>query len=223
MLSIITVNFNSYDWLDLLLESIERFTTCPYEIIVVDNSENPQKIGVKQILNHSNLGHGTGLNQGVKEISYDHTLFLDVDCHALSYGWEKPFFELTETYDVIGGKGSPEKPIRPACMFLRSEIAKKYDWRATEGYQGQRITPNGRDVAIQAYYRMLEDNVSIKLLEPQKSQYMTVNGEEWVLDGKRTFYHHWRSTWLHKRQEDFKEDLFEDKRKLFSLIPWRVI
>ncbi len=224
MLSIVTVNFNSYDWLNILLESLELFTKCPYEIIVVDNSCKPLKLNnLKQIINYENVGHGEGLNQGIKEAAFDFVLFLDVDCHALSHEWEKPFFELAKEYDVIGGKGSPQKPIRPSCMFLKKEIAQKYDWRATPGYRGVRITPEGHDVAIQGFYQMQRDNVSIKLLEPQKSQYNTINGEEWIIDGKRTFYHHWSGTWLQERQMDFAQNLIEDKEKLFSLIPWRLI
>jgi GT2 family glycosyltransferase len=51
---------------------------------------------LKQIINYENVGHGEGLNQGIKEAAFDFVLFLDVDCHALSHEWEKPFFELAK-------------------------------------------------------------------------------------------------------------------------------
>lgn len=65
--------------------------------------------------------------------------------------------------------------------------------------------------------------LTFKLLEPQKSLYNTINGEEWAIDNKRLIYHHWSGTWLENRQKDFKENLFDDKQKLFNSLPWRTL
>ena len=225
MLSIITVTWNSYDWLDLLLESLERFTSCKYNVIVVDNSVNPIKVpNVHQIINYENIGHGAGLNLGASCVENEFTMFLDVDCHALCHGWDQYFINLINEFDVIGGKGVPQKPIRPACMFMKTEIAKKYDWRDTPGYKGVRITPNGHDVAGLAFHQMVADNVSIKLLEPHKSHYESLNGEEFWIDEKPLIFHSWSGTWLEARQVDFPDNnLLDDKKRLFSQIPWRIL
>lgn len=225
MLSIVTVNWNSYDWLDLLIESIRIYTTCSYEIVVVDNSETPIPVpNVCHIQNHKNIGHGAGLNLGVQHTNMPYVMFLDVDCHVLCHGWEQPFLKLMQEFDVIGGKGVPAKPIRPACLCLKQSLAKEYDWQATKGYCGERGGVPGFDVAIKAYHQMLEENRSVKLLEPHKSHYKTVKGEEYEIDGKRLVYHNWSSTYLKIRQHDFpNNDLFEDKKMLFSKIPWRTI
>ena len=225
MISIITVSWNSYDFLYLLIESLALYSRLPYELIVIDNSTNKQsirKVHVKQFHMSENIGHGPGLNQGVKMASFPFVMLLDVDTHILGHNWEDPFIKKMEEFDVIGGRGVSVKPIRPACMFMKKEFAH-YDWRSTDGYKGHRITPEGTDVAIRAYYQMIEDGVKIGFLEHGPNRYGTHTGEEWMIDNKPLVYHHWSGTWLAKRQEDFPDvDLFKEKQKLFSSIPWRM-
>jgi GT2 family glycosyltransferase len=232
MISIITVNFNSYDFLNILLESLQIYSSLPHHTIVIDNSENPQKINtVNQIITGFNTGHGTGLNLGVLhalKYYYNDTyiMFLDVDCHILSHRWEIPLIESMKEYDLIGAKGVSAKPIRPACMFMKQEIARN-NWDSTEGYRGERITPaseNNFDVAISAYHKIIASGKKVGFLETQPNRYGTINGEEYGLNGKPLCYHHWSGTWLKERQKDFpNNDLIEDKNKLFSRIPWHLL
>lgn len=227
MISIITVNWNSYDFLALLVESLAIYSTVKYELIVIDNSILKQDIvelNVSQHLMSENTGHGPGLNYGVNFAQYEFVMFLDVDTHILCKNWHEPFIEMMNHYDVIGGRGVPAKPIRPACMFMKKDISKLYDWRATEGYKGHRLTPEGYDVAIAAFYKMQQDGLKIGFLEAAQNRYKTHTGEEWCIDGKSLVYHHWSGTWLKKRQEDFPDiNLFDEKYKLFSKIPWRIL
>ncbi len=226
MISIVTVTWNSYDWLGILLESINLYTKIDHEIIVVDNSSKPEPIkNVKHIVNKENIGHGEGLNLGIKHASYPFILILDVDCHILCHNWENQFLELINDYDVIGGMGVPRKPIRPACMFLKSEIAQKYDLSATPGYAGIRGDVPGFDVAIQAYYKMLDDNIKIKLIESIPSRYQTISGEEWCLKTP-VVYHHWSGPSMHlecRKNDYFGQSLENNKQKLFNQIPWRIL
>ena len=149
-------------------------------------------------------------------------MFMDADFHFIQSGWENAFLGLMEKYDVVGGRGVPEKPIRPACMFMKRRIAIAYDWRDTPGYKGHRVTPDGFDVAIKAYHRMVQDKVPMLLLEAQSNRYGTLNGEEWCVDGVPYVYHHWHGTHLRERQVDFPDNnLMTDKELLFSKIPWR--
>lgn len=231
MINIIVVNWNAYDFLWLLIESLQRYSSVPHEVIVIDNSEKRLRINEKnvyQFFTPSNIGHGNGLNQGVIKANEmfpkaPFIMFLDVDCHILCHQWEQKFIKSMKTHDVIGGKGPVSKPIRPACMFMKKNIAQSYDWTASEGYQGNRVTPGGFDVAIKAYHYMLHQNVKIGFLESQKNRFGTVNGEEYCIDGKPLVYHHWHGSSLHIRKEDFPEvDLEEDKAKLFERVPWRV-
>jgi hypothetical protein len=106
---------------------------------------------------------------------------------------------------------------------MRTKDARLYDWRATPGYKGHRITPDGYDVGVKAYLEMVFEGKNIKFMEVHKpSRYLTANGEEYKLqDYNDIVYHHWHGTHLRQRQVDYPEvDLIADKKKLFGLIPW---
>lgn len=230
MIAIVTVNWGGYDWLNLLIQSVSIFSTEPYRIVVVDNNTAIQRIQTKeiiQIMPMGNIGHGEGLNEGMVEAAKLYPEFimaLDVDCHFLKSGWEKAFRSMMYEYDIVAGRGVPVKPIRPACMFMRPWVGTKYDWRATKDYKGNRVTPEGRDVAIGAYYKIKEENTALGFIESRPSRYKTLNGEEWCVNGVPYVYHHWHGTHLTERQVDFPEhDLLADKDRLFGQIPWQLI
>ena len=74
MISIVTVNWNSYDWLNLMIESLQWYSQIEWELIVVDNSIEKKIIdapNVKQYKMPENRGHGGGLNYGAKNVQFD--------------------------------------------------------------------------------------------------------------------------------------------------------
>ena len=224
MISIITVNWQSYDFLSILIESLELFSSFKYELVVIDNSIEKKEVSrtnVKWIPQESNIGHGQGLNEGSKHVIYPYVMFLDVDVHFLKRGWEESFLKLMVENDVVGAEGVPEKPIRPACMMMKKGIATKYDWSPTPGYKGHRVNPDGFDVAISAYHKMIKDNVKISFMNSYPNRYGTLTGEEWGIE-EPIVYHHWHGSHTKERQVDFKIDLESEKLKLFSSIPWRL-
>lgn len=230
MITIITVNWNAYDFLYLMIESLQRFSTLPYDLIVIDNSINKLKVTehkVHQFFMPNNIGHGRGLNNGCEK-AYNlfpknpFLLFLDIDSHIVSHDWEMRFINKMNDFDLIGARGSQHKPIRPACMFFKKELIK-YDWNDTSGYRGNRVTPEGFDVAIKAHHKIIADGFRVGYMDCIKNKYDTVNGELYCLDNKPIAYHHWSATWLDVRQDDFPDvDLQKDKEKLFQNIPWRL-
>jgi glycosyltransferase involved in cell wall biosynthesis len=230
MITIVTVNWNAYDFVDLLIESLRVFSHAAHELIVIDNSDRPQTIDrphVTQFQMPTNIGHGRGLNHGVVKAldlfpKNPFLMFLDCDCHFLKPGWEAAFVGKMKEFDIVGGKGVPSKPIRPACMFMRRAVPR-HDWADSHGYKGNRLTPEGYDVAIKAYYKIMAGNGRIGFLQPAANRYGTLNGEEWQVGGESYVYHHWHGTHLPERQADFPNaDLAADKAKLFASIPWRL-
>jgi len=226
MISIITVNWNSYDFLELLIESLDRFSHVAHELVVIDNSIHKRTVSrknVRWVPQETNIGHGCGLNEGVKESNkrFPFLMFLDVDVHFIQHRWEGYFLKKMKDFDVIGAKGVPEKPIRPACMFMKRELGR-HDWKPTEGYRGHRVTPDGYDVAIAAYHNMVKDGTKIGFMESFPNRYDTLTGEEWGLDGQPLVYHHWHGSHLTERQVDFEEPLDVEKAKLFEKIQWRL-
>lgn len=231
MISIITVSYNSYDFLDLLIESLARYSHLPYELIVIDNSDNHKVVSVPHVHQFNmpkNIGHGRGLNHGVAKAyqlfpSFPFLAFFDVDCHILTHRWEVPFLKRMDKFSLVGAKGVPAKPIRPACIFMKKSIGK-YDWCDTLNYQGHRVTPSGFDVGIKAYYQIMADGHNVEFMGSKPNRYGTLNGEEWTLDDVPVVYHHWHGSHLKERKVDFpNDDLEADKLKLFSKISWRII
>lgn len=231
MITIVTVNYNAYDFVGLMIESLCMLSQVPYELVVIDNSEHRSRIEadhVHQFFMPKNVGHGKGLNAGVEKAfelfpSNPYLMFLDCDCHFLKAGWENAFVGKMKQYDLVGGKGPPSKPIRPACMFMRRELGR-HDWSPTEGYAGNRNTPGGYDTAIKAYFKIMAANHRIGFLDSRRNRYGTANGEEYAIDDVPYVYHHWHGTHLAARQNDFPDtDLHEDKKKLFSRIAWRAV
>jgi len=87
-LSVIIVSYNSIELLENCLFSVQKaMQTIGGEIIIVDNNSNdgskeslPSKFpGVKFIFNNENLGFAKACNQGSKNSSGDHILFLNPD------------------------------------------------------------------------------------------------------------------------------------------------
>lgn len=224
-LSVVTVNRNSNDFLRALLESVDVYGTEDVEIIVVDNSDRHEPIhhpSVRHIPQTTNVGHGQALNIGFHETKNPYILCLDVDCHFLSSGWESAFRDCLKDNEFVAGRGIPVKPIRQPAA-LRREIAIRYDWRATPGYKGHTVTPDGFDAGIQAYHQMIKGSVRIKLLESKPSHYGTLNGEDWYVDGTAYIYHHWHGAHLKERSPDFPHhDLFADRDRLLASLPWRL-
>jgi hypothetical protein len=208
---VVTVNFHSDDFLDLLRESIDRFSVTNPKLLVIDNTLE-------------NRGHGEGLNLGAFQVTTDYTMFVDVDTHFTLHGWDEMLLKAIVGLDAIFGRGVPTKPVRPACMFMKTTVAQWYRWEATPGYKGHRVTPEGRDVGVTAYYEIDAHDRPYEFFETIPNRYGTANGEEFCWDGKPFIYHHWHGTHLAARQVDFPSvDLLADKQKLFDSIPWRYL
>lgn len=211
MITVVTVNFHATDFLELLQESLERFSVTNPRLLVIDNTTE-------------NRGHGEGLNLGAAQVETEYTMFVDVDTHFLLHGWDEVLLQAISGYDVIFGRGVAVKPVRPACMFLKTSVAKRYDWRSTPGYKGHRITPEGFDVGVQAYYQIKADGLPHSFFSNQTNRYGTANGEEFCWDWTPFIYHHWHGSHLEQRQVDFPAvDLMADKQHLFESIPWRFL
>ena len=95
--SIIIPCFNQLKYTKKCLESIEQYTTAPYELLLVDNgSTDPtreylQKYAeghehVRIILNDKNLGFAAANNQGLQKAKGDFVLLLNNDV-AVTEGW----------------------------------------------------------------------------------------------------------------------------------------
>lgn len=221
MISYVVVNYNSYDFLNLLLKSISKFSSIDHEVIVIDNSFEKKTLEVNSNVffyyQNYNIGHGEGLNLGITKATKKYILLLDVDCHFLYPNFDKLL--ICQKEDIITVPGTIKKPIRPAFLFSKKELIENYDFNSSLNYKGNRITPDGYDVGILAYYKMLEENRTFFWMNKKKNRYKTLNGEEYCINDISIVYHHWHGSHLKERQIDFPNDnLIEDKEKFMTKI-----
>lgn len=223
MITIGAVNWHSEDWTRLLIDSVQKHTKEDYEILIFDNSNNLSDIdGCRIIHSASNVGHGSGIDSLIKEAKGDYFLALDIDAHILRDDWDSELIELYKTDEknrLIAAQGGVLKPFRPAVMFFDPKFFKEqgYTFKAVpvpceKGYFSL-------DVGVTFGFRVLHDGYKVQFLPWCKTEYKDTWGEEYSLNGKRTFYHNWYGTRFHGQGEvdgRKREDMERLKKSLFK-------
>ncbi|MCC2631325.1 MAG: glycosyl transferase family 2 [Patescibacteria group bacterium] len=110
LVSILIVNWNVKDLLDACLSSIEKYTSVPHEIIVVDNASTDGSVemirkkypAITLIDSQKNLGFVGGNNEALKHASSDsHILYLNPDIELLEDAIG-PMLEYLESNPKVG-------------------------------------------------------------------------------------------------------------------------
>lgn len=160
LLTICVVNYNSSDFIELMLFALSRRTRNPYKVLIRDNGSNQRDVErlrrIVQAYNnvmlyeaHTNLvgslAHGTGLNELVQRIDTEYGVILDADAVFIMQDWDQLLIDqLTDHVPIYGtqadiGGGKPEDfPLMFAVLF-KTEILKSLliDFRPknTRAYQ----------------------------------------------------------------------------------------
>ncbi len=95
--SVIIVNFNSTDFLEPCLESLERETSLPHQVTVVDNASDDQDFSrlrsrypaTRFLLNDRNRGFAAACNQGIQGSEAEFYLLLNPDTEILEGAIDK--------------------------------------------------------------------------------------------------------------------------------------
>jgi glycosyltransferase involved in cell wall biosynthesis len=97
-LSILISNYNSYEAIQLCLESVQKYTSRPHQIIVYDDAstnkvdriylaKQEKESGIKVILGEHRLNHGGAINMLLSRCKTDLAVILDNDVEILADGW----------------------------------------------------------------------------------------------------------------------------------------
>lgn len=198
MLSIIVVHHGSYPLLNLLIESIERFTDNDYDTIIIDNNpfsrQRVEKYHFHQFFMGENIGLGNAVNLGIQKViklfsSNPFVMIIDSDIHFLKHHWDKQFLDNIENFEAIIPNTIQK---RPACWFIRKEVAIQYNWE-TNNYQ-----------------KMLNNKIKFTFLRSFPNSYGTHSGEELGFQ-EPLLYHHWQG------------DKKNDETNVVNQVPWRVL
>ena len=135
--SILIVNFNTSDFIDVALYAISKLTKYPYTVYILDNgSKRAEYNKLKRICNHyehvslerwntslrGSLAHGTALNYLVKKVDTPFFSILDADAVWLIKDWDETLMKrITKKVKVIGTQAPPMKyqdfPLMFAIFF----------------------------------------------------------------------------------------------------------
>ncbi len=94
MISIITAIYNQLPINKVFVESLERYSTLPYELIILDNGSTDgspaffESKGARVIRNPANYSYPYTQNQGIRAAQYDYFAFLNNDI-VVAPGWDK--------------------------------------------------------------------------------------------------------------------------------------
>lgn len=198
-LTVVTINLDSPEWLDLFLKSIRKFSVTDPEIVVIDNGSIEDNLRwikyQKGILLHEakqNLGHGVAMDLGTQLAKTKYVCVLDVDSHVMREGWDRELIDHYESYPkarLIGCVGPEHKPLHPPLFFyernfiLDNGLSFRYD----------PTHPKSTDTAQKVYWDILDLGFEVMRLYKGEKEYDCI-GDEINLLGKSTVYHHWYGT-----------------------------
>jgi glycosyltransferase involved in cell wall biosynthesis len=117
-ITIVTVNYNTSDFIELMLHSIHRLTENKYPTIICDNgSDNASTLKLVELeRKHSNLeiifrnqsqagsiGHAEAVDLLVSKVETPYFLLMDADCCIFKKNWDQVLLkQLGDTVKVVG-------------------------------------------------------------------------------------------------------------------------
>jgi len=124
--TIVTVNWNSWPHLEVLIDVVRRRSPAGTEIIAVDNGsadESRQRLGeqsdAKGLLLPANVGHELAMDLGVLLAETEFVVALDVDAFPLHDDWlERLLGPLSEGAQVSGARLN-RSYVHPCCWAMR--------------------------------------------------------------------------------------------------------
>jgi Glycosyl transferase family 2 len=148
--TVVTVNWNSWSYLETMLQIVRRRSPPGTEILVVDNGSKkaralrPRGIpGVKTVLLPMNLGHDFALDVGALICGTEFVVALDVDAFPISGDWLQQLEGALEGAEVAGARLNREY-VHPCCWAMRTErfVARGHSFCAN-----YRPREHGRDAS----------------------------------------------------------------------------
>ena len=229
MISIVTVSFKCPDWIELLVKSVRKFTAVPHELIVVDNDSRDDSLlwlasqeDVRLLALIHNMGHGAGLDYGIRKARYKYVLVLDADAHLQRLGWDADMIDLYNADPktrLIAAGGSQRaidsgKPIHACFQFFEREYF--LDTKMS-------FAPGQYDVGRKNYFDVTGRGHNVERVFAGAKFYPGAYGDEYYINGQPTIFHMWYGSRMARIPDDgkvdnyLKSDYEANKRHIFSM------
>jgi hypothetical protein len=118
--TLLTVHWRTPRFLDLLIRSFRLWVSDAAPIVIVDNSGDADAPATTVVRGWGNIGHGLGLDLGMRQVRTEYTLVCDPDTAVLSPSlW--PALRARVDEFGIGGVDTGNSYVHPLCVAFRTE------------------------------------------------------------------------------------------------------
>ncbi len=128
MVTVVSVNYNTIDFIKLCVEKVIECGDLPFEIIVVDNGSTDgsreflkSQKGVRLIELDKNIGHGPALDLAMKYVRTKYVIVMDSDAHPIDPNWMSRMIEPINNETAASGIYHHRNYVHPACMAMKLE------------------------------------------------------------------------------------------------------
>ncbi|RKZ11056.1 hypothetical protein DRQ25_00930 [Candidatus Fermentibacteria bacterium] len=194
MISVISVDFHSGPFKDILIDSLKRNADPDgpeYEVLIHDNGAG------------ENMGHANGVERLIVQAKYNTILLLDIDAHVMLPHWntilmQRKNEEWEKGVRLIAGDGGKLKPVRPCVMmFERDYFTENKMTFLSKNVEGAKF-----DVGVLFYFQVLSRGDDVGFFTHAKSSYPDTIGNDYYFDGNPFVFHHWYGTrWFNPKGE----------------------
>lgn len=137
--TVVTVNWNSWEHLKVLIDVVQRRSPASTRIVVVDNgskdesrarlAEHPEVKTVKLPLN---LGHELAMDTGVLLAETEFVVALDVDAFPLHDDWLAELLAPLDEGAMVSGARLNRQYVHPCCWAMRKArfVERKHSFRS---------------------------------------------------------------------------------------------
>ena len=158
LITVLTVNYNTSDFIELMLYSFSKLTINPYKVIICDNGSKNKDISKLKVLAQENdcvellfrqqtksgsIAHAEALDLLIEKIDTKYTVIMDSDCVFLLKNWDEILIKNINDKTKITGSTSPENrsgnrvgggnfPL-PFAVLFETEIYKQLDLSCLPG------------------------------------------------------------------------------------------
>lgn len=127
-ITIVTVNYNTTAKLPVVLDAVERYTTVPYEVLVVDNGSTDGSKGylrgrsdVRALCLPVNIGHGPALDLALIRARTDTVVVLDPDAFPISTNWLAAVLDPLDAGAKVAGAYHQRAFVHPCFLAVRRQ------------------------------------------------------------------------------------------------------
>jgi hypothetical protein len=139
MATVVTVNWNSWPQLKVLIEVVRRRSPAGTRIVVVDNrscDESRRRLAeldeVRTLTLPINVGHELALDLGVLLCETEYVIALDVDAFPLRDDWLERLLRPLSDGAMVSGARLNREYVHPCCWAMRTErfVERRHSFRS---------------------------------------------------------------------------------------------